>query len=196
MAAAAIKRGLYNPCQLCHSKIDDTRNRRNLGVRTAECATASVDSLCCELGLSRAEIVPGPVCKKCFQDLEKLTKAQTTVSLLRARFLGCLRSRITRVLPPVMQSASSAQPERTVQRKRTSSSDDVSSPIATSTPSSHPPLRKRPLLVRETPKARKSLQFSDHGSDLLQNREEAVLASPLVSVVSYKVTDSGYYCAV
>jgi len=50
-----------------------------------------MDRLCGEVGLSREDIVPGPVCKKCFQDLEKLTKAQTTVDLLRARFLGYIR---------------------------------------------------------------------------------------------------------
>ena len=46
MATASIKRGLCNPCQLCCRKIDDTRNRRKLGIRSAECATASMNRLC------------------------------------------------------------------------------------------------------------------------------------------------------
>ena len=47
-----------------------------------------LDRLCRKLGAPRAQLVPGPVCKRCFQDLERLTKVQ---SLLRARFTGYLR---------------------------------------------------------------------------------------------------------
>ena len=101
-----------------------TRNRRNLGIRSAECATASMDRLCGEVGLSREDIVPGPVCKKCFQDLEKLTKAQTTVDLLRARFLGYIRGHTRLLLPrsPVTQSAQPEPISSATHRKRTSSS--------------------------------------------------------------------------
>jgi len=42
MATASIKRGLCNPCQLCCRKIDDTRNRWNLGITSAECATVQL----------------------------------------------------------------------------------------------------------------------------------------------------------
>ena len=184
-----------SPCQLCFSRIDDTRNRRNLGVRTAECATVSLDRLCREVGRQRAEVVPGPVCKKCFQDLEKLTKAQSTADLLRARFLGYMRSSITPLQsplqPPAMQSAGSAQFEvvgplvLATQHKRTLSSADFSSPIVTSTPSGHPPPRKRPLLVKETSKARKSLQFTPELSQASRVQEPVVHASPIVNVVSY-----------
>ena len=157
--ATASKRGTCSPCQLCSSKIDDTRNRRNLGVRTAECATASLDRLCREVGRPRAEIVPGPVCKKCFQDLEKLTKVQSTADLLRARFFEYIRSNVTLLhsplRPPVVEPSVLA-----TKHKRTLSSADVSSPVLSSTPSIHPPPRKRPLLVRKTSKARKSLQFT------------------------------------
>ena len=196
MATASIKRGLCNPCQLCCRKIDDTRNRRNLGIRSAECATASMDRLCGEVGLSREDIVPGPVCKKCFQDLEKLTKAQTTVDLLRARFLGYIRGHTRLLLPrsPVTQSAQPEPISSATQRKRTSSSADTSSPIAASTPSAHPPVRKRPLLVRETSKARKSLQFSPQGSVLAHNAEVTIQASPLVSVVSQTSKEFSCHC--
>ena len=187
--ATASKRGTCSPCQLCSSKIDDTRNRRNLGVRTAECATASLDRLCREVGRPRAEIVPGPVCKKCFQDLEKLTKVQSTADLLRARFLGYIRSNVLIPLhsplrPPVVEPSVLA-----TKHKRTLSSADVSSPVLSSTPSSHPPPRKRPLLVRETSKARKSLQFTPELSQATSSRvqEPAVQASPNVNVVSLSV---------
>ena len=186
--ATVSKRGTCSPCQLCSSKIDDTRNRRNLGVRTAECATASLDRLCREVGRPRAEIVPGPVCKKCFQDLEKLTKVQSTADLLRARFLGYIRSNVTPLhsplRPPVVELSVLA-----TKHKRTLSSADVSSPVLSSTPSIHPPPRKRPLLVRETSKARKSLQFTPELSQATSSRvqEPAVQASPNVNVVSLSV---------
>lgn len=192
--ATALVRKPCGACQLCCCKIDDTRNRRNLGVKTAEFAIASLDRLCREVGRPRAEFVPGPVCKKCFQDLEKLTKAQTTVDLLRARFFGYMRSNIMpihspRALhPPAMRAAGSAQLEEGkmmalgTQHKRTLSSADVSSPIITSTPSGRPPPQKRPLLARDTSKARKSLQFTP---ELSQASEPAVHTSPIVNVVSY-----------
>ena len=48
--------------------------------------TADLDGLCSEVGQLRTQLVPGPVCRR-FQDIEKLTKAQSTVELLRGRFL-------------------------------------------------------------------------------------------------------------
>ena len=51
------------------------------------------ERLCHEVGCPRAEIVPGPVCRKCFQDLEKLTKAQNTADL---GFFEYIRSTIMR----------------------------------------------------------------------------------------------------
>lgn len=197
--ATAPKRGPCSPCQLCYCKISDTRNRRNLGVKTAECATASLDRLCREVGCRRTEIVPGPVCKRCFQDLEKLAKVQSTADMLRARFLGYLRSGITPLSSPQPRPASLVQPEAVVplasaQHKRTLSEADISSPVARSTPSGHPPLRKRPLLVQVS-KARKSLHFTRESSQ--STRPSCPLSqvgtSPLVNVVSNKLRQVALY---
>ena len=73
------------PCQLCCCRIDDGKNRRNVGALKS--VTAALDGLCSEVGQLRTQLVPGPVCRRCCQDLEKLTKAQSTVELLRGRFL-------------------------------------------------------------------------------------------------------------
>ena len=73
------------PCQLCCCRIDDGKNRRNVGALKS--VTAALDGLCSEVGQLRTQLVPGPVCRRCFQDLKKLTKAQSTVELLRGRFL-------------------------------------------------------------------------------------------------------------
>ncbi len=100
------------PCQLCHCQIDDTRNRRNLGIKTTEYATASLDKLCSAVGRSRKQLVPGPVCKKCFQNLEKLAKAQMTVNTLTEQFLSYLQGRTT-PLQPVLSAQCDAGPAGT-----------------------------------------------------------------------------------
>ena len=87
------------PCQLCCCRIDDGKNRRNVGA--SKSATADLDGLCSEVGQLRTQLVPGPVCRRCFQDLEKLTKAQSTVELLRGQFLCYLRSLKTTLQLPL-----------------------------------------------------------------------------------------------
>jgi len=145
-------------CHICRCEVLDSKNQRKLGTRSSECATAALDGLCQALAHPRTQLVQGPVCRRCFQDLEKLRKAQTTVDLLKARFMGYLRTRVT--------SAVSFDSEtRTTQGRKRS----ASSPLASSTPRSRPPTRKRPVVVRARTEsearivssARRSLAFID-----------------------------------
>ena len=147
--ATAAPRQLSVSCHLCRCEVTDSKYLRKLGTRTSECATAALDGLCQELDCRRMQLVQGPVCRSCFQDLEKLRKAQTTVALLKARFLGCLRSRVTSTLSP----------KDSTSRKRSASD----SPLISSTPRSRPPAQKRPVVVRTdslVPGARRSLAFN------------------------------------
>ena len=98
VSVAAMAAATGRPCQLCCCRIDDGKNRRNVGA--SKSATAALDGLCSEVGQLRTQLVPGPVCRQCFQELEKLTKAQSTVELLRGRFLCYLRSRTTTLQRP------------------------------------------------------------------------------------------------
>ena len=149
--ATAAPRQLSVSCHLCRCEVTDSKYLRKLGTRTSECATAALDGLCQELDCRRMQLVQGPVCRSCFQDLfnEKLRKAQTTVALLKARFLGCLRSRVTSTLSP----------KDSTSRKRSASD----SPLISSTPRSRPPAQKRSVVVRTdslVPGARRSLAFN------------------------------------
>ena len=101
--------------------------------------TASV-----ELKYSRTQSVQGSVCR-CFQDLEKLHKAQTTVWTfwIKARFIGYHRTQVTSMV-------SSASETSTTSTKR-SASDSL---LVSSTPRSRPPTRKRPAVVRTDRDAR------------------------------------------
>ena len=132
--ATAAPRQLSVSCHLCRCEVTDSKYLRKLGTRTSECATAALDGLCQELDCRRMQLVQGPVCRSCFQDLEKLRKAQTTVALLKARFVGCLRARITSTLSP----------KDSTSRKR-SASDSL---LTSSTPRSRPPAQKRPVVYR------------------------------------------------
>jgi len=178
MAVATGRHCNPGPCQLCCCQIDDGRNRRNVG--TSESATAALDILCSEVGQPRTQLITGLVCRKCFQDLEKLTKAQSTVQLLRGRFLCYLRRRTTTLqrstAGPISQEATGR--EQIQQRKRSLSPTDIGSPSAASTPSGRPPAPKRPLVVlEERSRTRRSLEFGlDPSADLA--------ASPVVNVVS------------
>ena len=90
-ACRAKKMARSKVCDLCLSQISDTRNRRTLS--TSKCATAALDGLIADvsLGASRMQLLPsGQVCRKCYQDLEKLGKARTTVSDSTACFVEVL----------------------------------------------------------------------------------------------------------
>lgn len=165
------------PCQLCCCRIDDGKNRRNVGA--SKSATAALDGLCSEVGQLRTQLVPGPVCRRCFQDLEKLTKAQSTVELLRGQFLCYLRSLKTTLQHPTSgQISQELVSEPVPQRKRPRDATDIGSPSSTSTPSGRPPVPKRPLVIREEKsRTRRSLEF---GPDPSVNQA----ASPVVNVVS------------
>ena len=144
--ATLAPRQLSVSCHLCRCEVTDSKYLRKVGTRTSECATAALDGLCQELNCRRLQLVQGPVCRSCFQDLEKLRKAQTTVALLKARFVGCLRTRITSTLSP----------KDSTSRKRSASD----SPLTSSTPRSRPPAQKRPVVVRTAAGARRSLAFN------------------------------------
>ena len=68
------------------------RSQPKLGTKTSECTTAALDSLCQELAAISSRIstqimfLPG---------LRKQRKPQTTVDLLKVRFIGYLRTRVT-----------------------------------------------------------------------------------------------------
>ena len=75
--------------------------------------------------------------------------SQTTVTLLKAHFVGCLRTRITSTLSP----------KDSTSRKRSASD----SPLTSSTPWSCPPAQKRPVVVHTdslVPGTRRSLAFN------------------------------------
>ena len=147
--ATAAPRQLSVSCHLCRCEVTDSKYLWKLGTRTSECTIAALDGLCQELDCRRMQLVQGPVCRSCFQDLEKLRKAQTTMALLKACFLGCLCSRVTSTLLP----------KDSTSRKRSAS--DL--PLISSTPRSRPPAQKRPVVVRTdslVPGARRSLAFN------------------------------------
>ena len=75
---------------------------------------------------------------RCFQDLEKLRKAQKNAwTFWKARFIGYLHMRVT-------SAVSSASETSTTSTKRSASD----SPLASSTPRSRLPTQKRPAVVR------------------------------------------------
>ena len=86
---AAARSRSYNPCQICPCKINDSKKLRNVG--TSENASAVLDRLCSEMGHPKMQLIPGPVSTRCFQDLEKLSKARSTVEVLWGQFLCHLR---------------------------------------------------------------------------------------------------------
>ena len=88
---AAARGRSYNPCQICPCKINDSKKLRNVG--TSESASAALDRLCSEVGQPRMQLIPDPVSARCFQDLEKLSKARSTVEVLWGQFLCHLRCR-------------------------------------------------------------------------------------------------------
>ena len=94
----------------------------------------------------RNQAVQGSVCR-CFQDLEKLRKAQTTAWTfwIKARFIGYLCTRVTSTVSSASESSTS-----TTSTKR-NASDSL---VAFSTPRSRPPTRKRPMVVRTDRDAR------------------------------------------
>jgi len=68
--------------------------RTKTATRTSEWATTALDGLCVAYS-SLTQSVQGSV-DRCFQDLEKLRKAQTAVwTFWKARFIGYLRTRVT-----------------------------------------------------------------------------------------------------
>ena len=101
---------------------------------------------CVELAYSRTQSVQGSVCR-CFQDLEKLCKAETTVWTLwiKARFIGYFCTRFTSAVSSALESLTS-----TTSTKRSVSG----SPLASSTPRSHSPTWKRPAVVHTDRDAR------------------------------------------
>ena len=185
-SVAVMAAATGRPCQLCCCRIDDGKNRRNVGA--SKSATAALDGLCSEVGQLRTQLVPGHVCRQCFQELEKLSKAQSTVELLRGRFLYYLRSRTTTLQRPTAgQMSQELVSEPLTQRKRPRDAADIGSPSSASTPSGRPPVPKRPLVIREEKShTRRSLEF---GPDPPVNQA----GSPIVSVVSMHSRNSTAY---
>ena len=137
------------PCNVCKRPIVDSRYRRSLGTRTSECATAALEGVICELGLSGISL-PRCVCRQCFLDLENLRKAESKVALLKARFRGYLRTNVTSsssqsptAHPHALPDPTQSTPVRRSAMKRTAHD----SPLTTATPSSRPPARKRPVVI-------------------------------------------------
>ena len=145
-------------CHLCRCEVTDSEY---LPQRISECANTALDGLCQELDHCRMQLVQGPVCRSCFQDLEKLNKAQTTMALLKVRFVGCLRTWITSTLLS----------KNSTSRKKCASD----SPLTSSTPWSRSPAQKKLVVVHTdslVPEAR-SLVFNTESvsQDILHPRK-------------------------
>ena len=134
------------------------------------------------LGALRAQLLPGgQVCRKCFQDIEKLDKALATVSQLMACFSGALRQRTSII---VCRSIV-LPPEVTANRKR--SSAHFKPPSLTNTPKGHPLPRKRPLIVQSDARCGRSLVIhhdAQSGHEVQPQVTQAQSQSPAVNVVS------------
>ncbi len=134
--------------------------------------------------------MPGPVCRMCFQNLEKLAKAQATVDTLTEEFMNYLQGRTTQLqdasagpsgtdLPGVIIGVKidteieyiACLNTTELPRKRTAA--EVGPPCSASTP-----LRKRPLLVSQP---RKTLEFTSNPG---ASAQLPIQGSPIVNVVS------------
>ena len=80
---ASSSQGKY--CNLCRSQITDMQNLQTLS--TSHSAMGALDGLIADvsLGVSRMQLLLSrQVCRKCYQNFEKLDKARATVSQLTA----------------------------------------------------------------------------------------------------------------
>ena len=93
---------------ICRCEVADSRNQRKLGTRTSKCATAALDGLCQEIAHPRTQLVQGSV-SRCFQDLEKLCKVQTTMDLLKVCFMGYLRTRVTSAVSSASETSTTSR---------------------------------------------------------------------------------------
>jgi len=119
----------------------------------------------------RMRQIHGPVCTRSFLNLEKLSKARSTIEVLWGQFLCHLRC-----CTATLQQSTVSEP--ITQWKRSLSATDISSPSTASTPSGRLPVPKRCLVVCDDRlRTRRSLEFgADSSTDLA--------ASPVVNVVS------------